>query len=162
MKIKRPNRRAFAEVGGIWSRSNIGADMIMPRASWSGCTLWPPLRGLSRMSAIEVGESIGTLGPVIRLVQNDPLRIDVPVPMAQAGELAVGQNVWVTFPGTTADALAERSHHQHLGRCGRRERYPAGSNRSAQPSEASGRRTCCRQLLSRNRKQRARAVEDDE
>ena len=63
-----------------------------------------PIAGLVEDVSIEVGESIGTLGPVIRLVQNDPLRIDVPVPMAQAGDLAVGQDVWVTFPGTTAVA----------------------------------------------------------
>ena len=63
-----------------------------------------PIAGRVEDVTIEVGESVGSLGPVIRVVQNDPLRIDVPVPMAQAGELAVGQNAWVTFPGTTADA----------------------------------------------------------
>jgi RND family efflux transporter MFP subunit len=61
-----------------------------------------PIAGLVEDVSIEAGESIGTLGPVIRLVQNDPLRIDVPVPMAQAGDLAVGQDVWVTFPGAIA------------------------------------------------------------
>ena len=66
--------------------------------------LLAPIAGLVEDVSIEVGESIGTLGPVIRLVQNDPLRIDVPVPMAQAGELAVGQDVWVNFPGTNAVA----------------------------------------------------------
>lgn len=63
-----------------------------------------PIAGHVEDVTIEVGESVGSLGPVIRLVQNDPLWIDVPVPMAQAGKLVVGQNAWVTFPGTTADA----------------------------------------------------------
>ena len=66
--------------------------------------LLAPIAGLVEDVSVEAGESIGTLGPVIRLVQNDPLRIDVPVPMAQAGDLAVGQDVWVTFPGTSVVA----------------------------------------------------------
>ncbi len=61
-----------------------------------------PLDGLIEDVSVEAGESIGTLGPVVRLVQNDPLWIDVPVPMTKAGELQVGQDVWVTFPATTA------------------------------------------------------------
>lgn len=62
-----------------------------------------PIAGRVEDVSVEVGESIGSLGPVIRLVQNDPLWIDVPVPMAQAGDLEVGQKVWVQFPGTTPD-----------------------------------------------------------
>jgi RND family efflux transporter MFP subunit len=61
-----------------------------------------PLDGLIEDVSVEAGESIGTLGPVVRLVQNDPLWIDVPVPMTKAGELQVGQDVWVTFPTATA------------------------------------------------------------
>jgi RND family efflux transporter MFP subunit len=59
-----------------------------------------PLAGLVEDVSVEAGESVGTLGPVIRLVQNDPLWIDVPVPMHQTAELKLGQDVWVTFPGT--------------------------------------------------------------
>ncbi len=61
-----------------------------------------PLDGLIEDVSVEAGESIGTLGPVIRLVQNDPLWIDVPVPMARASELQVDQDVWVAFPAATA------------------------------------------------------------
>ncbi len=60
-----------------------------------------PLAGLVEDVAVEPGESIGTLGPVVRLVQNDPLWIDVPVPMNQAAELKVGQDTWVRFPDTS-------------------------------------------------------------
>jgi RND family efflux transporter MFP subunit len=63
-----------------------------------------PIAGLVEDVSVEAGESVGTLGPVIRLVQNDPLWIDIPVPMTQAAELKVGQNAWATFPGTVAAA----------------------------------------------------------
>jgi len=63
-----------------------------------------PIAGLVEEVSVEVGESIGTLGPVVRIVQNDPLWIDVPVPMAQALNLTVDQDVWITFPGATAEA----------------------------------------------------------
>ncbi len=59
-----------------------------------------PIEGLVEDVSVEVGESIGTLGPVLRVVQNDPLWIDVPVPMSQAARLAVGQDVWIAFPDT--------------------------------------------------------------
>ncbi len=58
-----------------------------------------PLPGLVEEVNVEVGESIGALGPVLRIVQNDPLWIDVPVPVDQALDLAIGQDVWVQFPG---------------------------------------------------------------
>lgn len=63
-----------------------------------------PLDGRVEEINVEVGESIGTLGPVIRIVQNDPLWIDVPVPMTQAMKLSIGQDVWVTFPGESSHA----------------------------------------------------------
>ena len=85
-----------------------------------------PIAGRIEEVSVEVGESIGPLGPVVRVVQNDPLWIDVPVPMTQALELSVGQHVWVTFPGgstskaspngriinisTVADAASETLH----------------------------------------------------
>jgi RND family efflux transporter MFP subunit len=59
-----------------------------------------PIEGLIEDVGVEIGESIGTLGPVIRLVQNDPLHIDVPVPMAEAADLKVGQETWIYFPGS--------------------------------------------------------------
>ena len=61
-----------------------------------------PLEGMIEDVSVEAGESIGTLGPAVRLVRSDPLHIDVPVPMAQAGALAVGQDAWVSFPGLPA------------------------------------------------------------
>lgn len=63
-----------------------------------------PIAGLVEEVSVEVGESIGTLGPVVRIVQNDPLWIDVPVPMVQARDLKLGQDAWITFPGATVEA----------------------------------------------------------
>ena len=67
-----------------------------------------PIAGLVEEVSVEVGESIGTLGPVVRIVQNDPLWIEVPVPLAQARDLTLGQDVWITFPGATRDASPNR------------------------------------------------------
>lgn len=47
---------------------------------------------------IEAGESVEALAPVIRVVQNDPLWVDVPVPLADARELKLGGHVKVFFP----------------------------------------------------------------
>ena len=68
-----------------------------------------PITGRIEAVNVEVGESVGSLGPVIRIVQNDPLWIDVPVPMAQAGELSTGQDAWILFPG-------EREEQPQIGR----------------------------------------------
>ena len=61
-----------------------------------------PIGGIVETVTVETGESVGALGPVIRLVKNDSLWIDMPVPSIQAIDLTVGQDVWVTFPGTAA------------------------------------------------------------
>ena len=47
---------------------------------------------------IEAGESVEALAPVIRVVQNDPLWVDVPVPLTDARALKVGAHVKVLFP----------------------------------------------------------------
>jgi RND family efflux transporter MFP subunit len=49
---------------------------------------------------IEKGESVEALSPVIRVVQNNPLWVDVPVPMMEARGLKLGQKVKVSFPET--------------------------------------------------------------
>jgi RND family efflux transporter MFP subunit len=58
-----------------------------------------PIAGLVEKVVVKPGEAAKTLGPVIELVKIDPLWIDVPVPLAQAKQLAVGEEAWVTFPG---------------------------------------------------------------
>ena len=68
-----------------------------------------PIAGRIENVSVEVGESVGSLSPVIRIVQNDPLWIDVPVPMVLAGELTAGQQAWIGFPGDNAGKAA-RGH----------------------------------------------------
>ncbi len=63
-----------------------------------------PVAGLVEDVSVEAGESIGTLGAVVRLVQSDPLWIDLPVPLDQAVELVKGQDTWINFPGEAAPA----------------------------------------------------------
>lgn len=64
--------------------------------------LMAPMDGLVEEVNVEAGESIGTLGPVLRIVQKDPLWIDVPVPLVQARDLEMGQDAWITFPEEVA------------------------------------------------------------
>ena len=58
-----------------------------------------PTEGRVEKLFVRPGEAAKTLGPVIQLVRVDPLWIDVPVPLTQAKQLALEQNVPVTFPG---------------------------------------------------------------
>ena len=76
------------------------------RSQLSRMHLLAPMDGLVEEVSVEAGESIGTLGPVLRIVRNDPLWIDVPVPLVQTRDLELGQAVWVTFPGEAAAAGA--------------------------------------------------------
>lgn len=57
---------------------------------------------------VEPGESVESLAPVIRVVQNDPLWIDVPVPMAEARTLKVGAMVKVSFAETAEPSVQGR------------------------------------------------------
>jgi RND family efflux transporter MFP subunit len=57
-----------------------------------------PIAGRVEKLSVETGEAVNALGAVVQLVKIDPLWIDVPVPLAQAKKLALGQNVRVQFP----------------------------------------------------------------
>jgi RND family efflux transporter MFP subunit len=60
---------------------------------------------------IEPGESVEALVPVIRVVQNDPLWIDVPVPLAEGRKLKVGSRVKVSFPEAGTQPVQGRVIH---------------------------------------------------
>jgi len=62
-----------------------------------------PINGLVERVAMEVGECVNALEEVMRIVQIDPLWVDVPVPMAKAQSLAKGQAVQVVFPSPNAE-----------------------------------------------------------
>jgi RND family efflux transporter MFP subunit len=61
-----------------------------------------PIAGRVEKVTVETGEAVNTLGPLIQVVKIDPLWMDVPVPLAQAKKLALGQDVRVLFPGAAA------------------------------------------------------------
>jgi RND family efflux transporter MFP subunit len=63
--------------------------------------LYSPIAGIVEIVSVEPGESPQALTPVIRIVQNDPLTIDVPIPMSAFREIAPKRDdaVLVKFPG---------------------------------------------------------------
>jgi RND family efflux transporter MFP subunit len=62
-------------------------------------SLKSPIDGRIEEILLETGESSNALADVIRVVQIDPLWIDVPVPLTQATKLACGSAAEVRFPG---------------------------------------------------------------
>lgn len=65
-------------------------------------TLKSPTKGIVEDILVERGETIQAMVPVVRLVEIDPLIIDLPVPVEQAVELMVGQKSEVKFLDETA------------------------------------------------------------
>jgi RND family efflux transporter MFP subunit len=65
--------------------------------------LLSPINGRVERVFVGVGESVDALGPVVRVVKagNEPLRIDVPVPLPQAVKIRKGQTAFVRFESTT-------------------------------------------------------------
>jgi RND family efflux transporter MFP subunit len=61
-----------------------------------------PVAGRVEKVAVETGEAVNTQGPLIQVVKIDPLWVEVPVPLAQAQKMVLGQTVLVTFPGAEA------------------------------------------------------------
>jgi len=59
--------------------------------------LFSPIDGYVEEVEIEVGESVQAFDPVIRVVQIDPLRVDVPIPVPRANTLSKNQPAIVTF-----------------------------------------------------------------
>jgi membrane fusion protein (multidrug efflux system) len=57
---------------------------------------------------IEPGESVEALAPVIRVVQNDPLWVDAPIPLEYARLLKVGSPVQVFFPDAHKQSVQGR------------------------------------------------------
>lgn len=64
-------------------------------------TLKSPIVGIVEEILVERGETIQAMSPVVRLVQIDPLVINLPVPVNQAVELQIGEIGTVTFLDAT-------------------------------------------------------------
>lgn len=61
-------------------------------------SLKSPIAGRIEKIHVETGESVNALAEVVRVVQIDPLWIDVPVPLAEATGLSYGTPATVRFP----------------------------------------------------------------
>lgn len=66
------------------------------------------IAGVVEEIKIESGESVEALAPVIRVVQIDPLWVDVPVPLSQTRALKVGSETDVFFPDAPAEPVKAR------------------------------------------------------
>jgi RND family efflux transporter MFP subunit len=64
-----------------------------------------PISGLVEKIHVEAGESIDGLDEVIRVVQTDPLWVDVPVPLTKALDLKMGQTGKVVFAGAGKNSV---------------------------------------------------------
>lgn len=70
--------------------------------------LYSPDNGIIEEVYMEAGESVQGLSPVLRLVNVDPLRIDVHVPISQIEAIKSEKKVMVRFPdGTEAKGTVE-------------------------------------------------------
>jgi RND family efflux transporter MFP subunit len=58
-------------------------------------TLRAPIDGVIEQILVDVGEVVENLQPMVELVVTDPLRVDVPVPLAQTMNLKVNGDAWV-------------------------------------------------------------------
>lgn len=67
-------------------------------------TLKSPTKGIVEEILVAPGETIQAMVPLLRLVEIDPLIIDLPVPVEQAVEMKVGQLGTVTFLDATETA----------------------------------------------------------
>lgn len=70
--------------------------------------LLSPINGQVEEVKVEEGESVQGLDPVIRVVQTDPLQIDVPVPVSLANQLRRNQPARITFPAMPGQQKADQ------------------------------------------------------
>jgi len=66
-----------------------------------------PIDGRVEKIEVEVGECVNTTTEVIRVVQTDPLWIDVPVPLVQGLDLKIGGTARAAFGGSGKQARTE-------------------------------------------------------
>lgn len=67
------------------------------KSEWERMTLKSPINGTVQRIFVEEGESVDTLQPVIRVLEINPLWIDVPAPREQATALKMGQKATIHF-----------------------------------------------------------------
>ncbi|MCD6364358.1 MAG: efflux RND transporter periplasmic adaptor subunit [Planctomycetes bacterium] len=67
-------------------------------------TILSPIDGTVESLDVEVGEAVDALADVVRVVCIDPLRVDAPVPLAQARLLRPGQKARIKFAAGVPEA----------------------------------------------------------
>jgi len=70
-----------------------------------------PIAGRVEFVYVEAGESVEALGEVVRLVKIDPLWTDVPIPLAHARRLKLGDTLQVVFPESAGVGVPGRIIH---------------------------------------------------
>lgn len=78
------------------SQDTLQLDSLV--ASIKNLTLHSPIAGRIEEVMVAVGETVRALSPVVRIIDVDPLIIDLPTPMDQVRQLAKEQIVRVRFP----------------------------------------------------------------
>jgi len=80
-----------------------GRKFAETKAQIDRMRLTSPVAGKVEEVAVETGEAVEPLAPVVRVVKTNPLWVNVPVPLAQARELKRGCGATVTFSGPVAE-----------------------------------------------------------
>jgi len=81
-----------------FERRQDGLQLESLNKSIENLTMHSPLDGRIEEILVAVGETVQALAPVIRIIDIDPLHIELATPMEQARELNAGQQVLVRFP----------------------------------------------------------------
>jgi RND family efflux transporter MFP subunit len=81
-----------------FEREQDGLQLERLNKSIENLTLHSPMDGRVEEISVAVGETVQALVPVIRIIDIDPLHIELATPLEQARELSSGQNVLVRFP----------------------------------------------------------------
>jgi RND family efflux transporter MFP subunit len=81
-----------------FERRQDGLQLERLQKSIENLTLSSPMDGRVEEIRVAVGETVQALAPVIRIIDIDPLMIELATPMEQAKKLSSGQQVLVRFP----------------------------------------------------------------
>jgi len=94
-----------------FNRERAYEDYEQVRAQLDRMTMKSPISGRVEFVFVEVGESVEALGDVVRLVKIDPLWTDVPIPLAHARRLKVGDTLQVVFQESGGVGIPGRIIH---------------------------------------------------
>jgi len=94
-----------------FNRERAHEDYEQARVQVGRMAMKSPVSGRVEFVYVEAGESVEALGDVVRLVKIDPLWTDVPIPLAHARRLKVGDTLQVVFPESAGVGVPGRIIH---------------------------------------------------